>query len=232
MAKCTHHWELTSPIDGVVYHRCKLCGETKCTDAAGNAVKLHPAQVSGPLSPWWDKMSLHKRHDWYARHRDEILCDVDSEGRTKAAMKWGIPLPTMNRPIGRSRPPAAPAAPVSDQSSPTVPDAACDITSDSDVMSDIACEPTSNVVLDEWVILELMGHRRIAGRVTDVVIGGAYFIRIDIPGEHGHQMTQYYSPGAIYCITPTSEKIARAFAIQSEPPVYRWELLEEEMQPR
>jgi len=78
---------------------------------------------------------------------------------------------------------------------------------------------------EEWVILELMGHRRLAGKVTDAVIGGGAFLRIDIPGKNGQQTTQYYSPGAVYCITPTSEDIARLVAEQSQPePVYRWEL--------
>jgi len=78
---------------------------------------------------------------------------------------------------------------------------------------------------EEWAVLELMGHRRLAGLVTDAVIGGGAFLRIDIPGKDGRQTTQYYSPQSVYCITPTTEEIARAVAAQNEPaPVYRWEL--------
>jgi len=81
------------------------------------------------------------------------------------------------------------------------------------------------VKFEEWAVLELMGHRRLAGKVTDAVIGGGAFLRIDIPGKNGQQTTQYYSPGSVYCITPTTEEIARAVAAQNEPaPVYRWEL--------
>jgi hypothetical protein len=77
---------------------------------------------------------------------------------------------------------------------------------------------------DEWAVLELMGHRRLAGKVTDAVIGGGAFLRIDIPRKDGSNMTQFYSPGAVYCITPTTENIAREVAKQSEPdPVYLWE---------
>lgn len=76
-----------------------------------------------------------------------------------------------------------------------------------------------------WAILELMGHRRLAGKVTDAVIGGGSFLRIDIPNKDGSYTTQYYSPGSVYCITPTSEEVARMVAIQNQPePVYRWEL--------
>lgn len=78
---------------------------------------------------------------------------------------------------------------------------------------------------DQWCILELMGHRRLAGKVTDAVIGGGAFLRIDIPSKNGDFTTQYYSPGAVYCITPTTEELARAVAEHNEPaPVYRWEL--------
>ncbi len=78
---------------------------------------------------------------------------------------------------------------------------------------------------DEWAVLELMGHRRLAGRVTDAVIGGGSFLRIDIPGKNERVTTQYYSPGSVYCITPTTEEIARSVSAQSEPePVHRWEL--------
>ena len=85
---------------------------------------------------------------------------------------------------------------------------------------------------EDWAVLELMGHRRLAGKVTDAVIGGGTFLRIDIPGEGDQWTTQYYSPGAVYCITPTTEDIARAVAKSSQPaPVHRWELLPVEGSP-
>ncbi len=78
---------------------------------------------------------------------------------------------------------------------------------------------------EEWAILELMGHRRLAGKVTDAVIGGGAFIRIDIPTKDGKLVTQFYSPGSVYCISPCSEEIATQVAHNSQPaPVSRWEL--------
>jgi hypothetical protein len=77
---------------------------------------------------------------------------------------------------------------------------------------------------DEWAILELMGHRRLAGKVSEAAIGGGSFIRIDMPMKDGSTSTQFYSPASIYCITPTTEKIAREVALASQPePVNRWE---------
>lgn len=75
----------------------------------------------------------------------------------------------------------------------------------------------------EWAIVELMGHRRLAGYLTEQQIGGAGFLRLDIPGEPA--ATQFYAPGSVYCITPTDEATARKVAALGRPaPVQRWEL--------
>lgn len=77
-----------------------------------------------------------------------------------------------------------------------------------------------------WTILELMGHRRLAGYVREQTIGGAAFIRIDVPGEGADNVaTQFYSPSAVYCMTPTTEDLARKVAQGSRPaPVTQWDL--------
>jgi len=74
-----------------------------------------------------------------------------------------------------------------------------------------------------WVILELMGHRRLAGHLSEETIGGSAFLRIDVPSDP--PATQFYSPSAVYAITPTSEETARAAAnLGRVAPVQRWEL--------
>jgi hypothetical protein len=78
-----------------------------------------------------------------------------------------------------------------------------------------------------WCVLELMGHRRLAGFLTEQEIAGQGLIRIDVyPGDAETAVaSQLYSPSAVYCITPTSEETARAVAQMSQPrPVERWEL--------
>lgn len=81
---------------------------------------------------------------------------------------------------------------------------------------------------EEWAILELMGHRRLAGRVSEMTVGGAALIRIDVPeglDGDGVKLTQLYAPGAIYCITPVAESVARGFAARLDvAPISRWEL--------
>lgn len=82
-----------------------------------------------------------------------------------------------------------------------------------------------------WAILELMGHRRLAGHLSEVTIAGGSFIRIDVPADSARaidtsiEATQFYSASAVYCITPTTEETARAVARGARPaPVQRWEL--------
>lgn len=79
----------------------------------------------------------------------------------------------------------------------------------------------SEKTFEEWAILELMGHRRLAGKISEYTIGGASFIRIDVPGA----ATQFYTPAAIYCITPIAEDMARRFAENNKPaPIQQYEL--------
>ena len=74
-----------------------------------------------------------------------------------------------------------------------------------------------------WVILELMGHRRLTGYLSEQEIAGRAFLRIDVPSEP--PATQFYGAEAVYCITPTTEEMARTAAKLSHiAPIQRWEL--------
>jgi hypothetical protein len=87
-----------------------------------------------------------------------------------------------------------------------------------------------NEKFNQWAILELLGHRRLAGCVSEETIAGVSMLRIDIPAGDslnmsGSYTTQFYSPSAIYCITPTTEALVRNFAKNNQPaPVQKWEL--------
>lgn len=69
---------------------------------------------------------------------------------------------------------------------------------------------------DCFAIVEVMGHKVVAGRVTEQVIAGQGFIRVDVPAA-GDQagFTQMFGPSSIYAITPTTEEIARAFVARN-----------------
>ena len=84
---------------------------------------------------------------------------------------------------------------------------------------------------DSWAVVELFGHQKLAGRVAEQTIGGCSFLRLDVPeqkyteqrgvdDEHGDisyrpvevtvpPYTKFLTQGAIYCMTPCSEDIAR-----------------------
>lgn len=85
---------------------------------------------------------------------------------------------------------------------------------------------TESGTLDTWAILELFGHKRLAGKISEHVVGSSALIRCDVPAtEHANgdgttRTTAEYSklvgPGAIYCITPCTEEVARLAAKEIE----------------
>lgn len=90
----------------------------------------------------------------------------------------------------------------------------------------------------QWAIVELFGHSRIAGAVSEQSFGGSTFVRIDVPELHTtsrefdrtseqwvdkprsiQQHTRSFGSGAIYSINWCDEPTARAAAaaIRHEP---------------
>lgn len=85
-------------------------------------------------------------------------------------------------------------------------------------------ETTDAPQFDEWAVVELFGHQKMAGHVTPAPIGD--MLRIDVfSDEETVMFTRFVNPKAIYAINPCSKEIAigigRKFA---QPPVSRWEL--------
>ena len=72
--------------------------------------------------------------------------------------------------------------------------------------------------IEMCAIVELFGHQRVAGKVTEAEIGGCSFIRIDIPAVDGSQaLTKFYGNGAIYSMTPVSEELVMAYVKRYKP---------------
>ncbi|HVX39596.1 MAG TPA: hypothetical protein VHB25_08485 [Gemmatimonadaceae bacterium] len=81
--------------------------------------------------------------------------------------------------------------------------------------------PEHTQALQTWAIVEVMGHKKFAGYVTEHTIGSMALIRVGVPAtQQGEGATQEYSkligPGSIYCITPCTEEVARAAAQRLE----------------
>lgn len=68
---------------------------------------------------------------------------------------------------------------------------------------------------EQWAIIDLFGHQRLAGIVSEATIGGCAFVRVDVPESEGEPgFTRFFGNGAIYSISPVEENIARLFAKQ------------------
>lgn len=79
----------------------------------------------------------------------------------------------------------------------------------------------------QWAVVELFGHQRVAGLLTEQTIGGCHFLRVDVPDSEDGQkgFTKLYGQGAIYGITFVEERVARELARRLRVrPVEAWEL--------
>lgn len=65
---------------------------------------------------------------------------------------------------------------------------------------------------ETWGIVDLFGHQRIAGWITEQTIGGETFIRVDVPIGDEDFHTRVFGKGAIYGMSFTDETIAREHA--------------------
>ncbi len=69
----------------------------------------------------------------------------------------------------------------------------------------------------QWAIVELMGHKVVAGLTTKSEMLGKPMLRVDVPATSAYaEFTQLYGESAIYCVTFVSEAVARLTAEQSK----------------
>ena len=79
---------------------------------------------------------------------------------------------------------------------------------------------SEQTAFDNFCIVELFGHQKIAGRVTEQTIGGQPFVRVDVPQTKRHPaFTRMFGNGAIYSITPVDSETAHLAAenLYTEP---------------
>jgi hypothetical protein len=64
-----------------------------------------------------------------------------------------------------------------------------------------------------WGIVELMGHKVVAGQVSKSEMLGKALLRVDVPATSTYpEFTQFYGEAAIYCVTFVSEDVAKLTA--------------------
>jgi hypothetical protein len=75
-------------------------------------------------------------------------------------------------------------------------------------------------------VIELFGHTRIAGKVTEQTVAGTSFVRIDVPEtEKQPAFTRILHPNAIYAFNPVTEEVMLAMARQiSIVPIQDWDI--------
>jgi hypothetical protein len=64
------------------------------------------------------------------------------------------------------------------------------------------------VIEGAWGIVEMLGHRTIVGRLSEVTVAGAAMLRVEVPTSPPSECL--VAASALYAITPCSEEAARA----------------------
>jgi hypothetical protein len=65
----------------------------------------------------------------------------------------------------------------------------------------------SETRFESWAVVDLFGHDKIAGYVTEISMAGKGFFRVDVPpmnGEEGY--SKIFGPDAIYSMLPVASK--------------------------
>jgi len=66
---------------------------------------------------------------------------------------------------------------------------------------------------ESYALVELFGHTRIVGMVTEQSLGGASFIRVDVPNPDGTvAYTRMYGAAAVFSINPITRAVALELA--------------------
>lgn len=77
---------------------------------------------------------------------------------------------------------------------------------------------------DVWAVVELMGHVRYGGRLSEEERFGGRLGRVDVPRAGGF-VTVLFGAAAVYRIAVVDEQAARAVAARcGEDPLHAWEM--------
>lgn len=77
-----------------------------------------------------------------------------------------------------------------------------------------------------WALVELMGHNKIAGLLTEHKFGNQSMLRVDVPAIGDiPAFSKVFSVSAVYAINPVSEETARSYAgLLKAKPLDVWDM--------
>lgn len=80
--------------------------------------------------------------------------------------------------------------------------------------------------LELFAIVELFGHQRVAGKVTEQTVGSSTFVRIDVPETNSQPpFSRMVNPSAIYAINPVTEEVMLHMAQDfQQKPIEAWDI--------
>lgn len=80
--------------------------------------------------------------------------------------------------------------------------------------------------LELFAIVELFGHQKMAGKVTEQSIGPATFVRVDVPETNKQPaFTRLLNPSAIYAINPVTEEVCNSMVeVFQQKPIDSWDI--------
>lgn len=83
-----------------------------------------------------------------------------------------------------------------------------------------------NEKLNCWAVVELMGHQKIAGHISETTVAGSAMLRVDVPETKTKpEFTRFLGSSAIYAINPCTEEFARQCCEALDlRPVQIWEV--------
>lgn len=77
---------------------------------------------------------------------------------------------------------------------------------------------------DVWAVVDILGHKRYAGRLSEVEKFGGKLGRVDVPAADGSFVTHLFGSQSVYGITFVTEQVARDVAKKNSPaPVQPWD---------
>jgi len=77
-----------------------------------------------------------------------------------------------------------------------------------------------------FAIVELFGHQKMAGKVSEQSVGASTFIRIDVPEtKQQPAFTRFVNPTAVYAINPVTKEVMEEMASDFEQkPIESWDI--------